>query len=98
MNNKEQKDKNTVETEQTLKLINRRTLTITGVTDTDKFDEGKVLLYTCLGELLVKGKDLRVSSLSVETGDMVIEGEISSIQYGDSKVTGPMSIFGKITK
>lgn len=96
MNGKEQK--NSEQREQTISLINRQKLTITGVTDTDKFDEGKVLLYTCMGELLVKGRELRVSSLSVETGDMVIEGEISSIQYGDSKVTSPMSLFGKITK
>lgn len=32
-------------------LDNRRRLVITGVTDTDKFNEGSVLLYTCMGEM-----------------------------------------------
>ncbi|MCM1578355.1 MAG: YabP/YqfC family sporulation protein [Ruminococcus sp.] len=95
---KDKNEKSEAETRQDISLANRKRLVITGVTDTDKFDENKVLLYTSLGELLVKGKNLRVSSLSVETGEMVIEGEISSMQYGDSKVTGPLSVFGKISK
>lgn len=86
------------EKEQRISLDNRKRLVITGVTDTDKFNESSVLLYTCMGELLVKGKDLRVSSLSVENGEMVIEGMISAVIYGDSNVNSPLSFFGRIFK
>lgn len=86
------------EREQNISLNDRARLTVTGVTDTDKFDENRVLLYTVRGELLVKGKNLHVSSLSLDTGEMIIEGEISAVIYGDSKVTAPLGLFGKLTK
>lgn len=79
-------------------IDNRKKLTITGVTDTDKFDEGSVLLYSSMGEIIVKGRDLRVSGLSVESGEMTVEGEIGAVIYGDSQVKGPLSFFGKLTK
>ena len=80
--------------EHSLKLENRSRLTVTGVTDTDKFNENSVLLYTCMGELTVKGKDLRVGLLSVETGDM----EINAVIYGDSQVKGPLGFVGRLLK
>ena len=84
--------------EHSLMLEYRSRLTVTGVTDTDKFYENSVLLYTCMGELTVKGKDLRVGLLSVETGDMVIEGEINAVIYGDSQVKGPLGFVGRLLK
>lgn len=81
-----------------ISIEDRSKIVITGVTDTDKFNENSVLLYTCMGELMIKGKDLHVSALSVETGEMVIEGEIFSAVYGDSQIKGPLSFFGKLTK
>lgn len=79
-------------------IENRGKITLTGVTDTDKFNENSVLLYTSMGEMTVKGRDLRVDMLSVETGDMVIEGNIDAVIYGDSQVKGPLGFFGKLTK
>ncbi|MGN0665624.1 MAG: YabP/YqfC family sporulation protein [Huintestinicola sp.] len=79
-------------------LENRHKLVITGVTDTDKFNERSVLLYTCMGELMIKGKDLHVSGLSVEDGEMIIEGEIFSIIYGDSDIKGPVSLFKRAVR
>lgn len=79
-------------------IDNRKKLVITGVTDTDKFDENSVLLYSCMGEIIVKGKDLHVSGLSVESGEMIVEGEINAVIYGDSQVKGPLGLFGKLTK
>jgi sporulation protein YabP len=72
-------------------------MSVSGVTDVDKFDEESVHLYTILGELTVKGTDLHVSELSVETGEMNIEGQIDSIIYGESR-TSPLSFIGKIFK
>lgn len=77
---------------------NRRSVVITGVTDTDKFTENTVLLYTCMGEVIIKGRDLRVTLLSVETGDMSVEGEIDGIIYGDSQVRSPLSFMGRLFK
>lgn len=84
--------------EQNITLENRSRLVITGVTDTDRFDESSVLLYTVMGELLIKGKDLKVSGLSVENGEMTVEGQIGALIYGDTKVTGPLSFIGRLLK
>lgn len=79
-------------------MDSRKSVVITGVTDTDKFTENTVLLYTCMGEVIIRGSDLRVTLLSVETGDMSVEGEIDGIIYGDSQVKSPLSFMGKLFK
>lgn len=83
---------------QSVSIENRSKVIITGVTDTDKFNENCVVLYTCMGEMTVKGKGLHVNGLSVESGEMIIEGEINSVVYGDSQVKAPLGFFGKLTK
>lgn len=77
-------------------LENRNKLSVSGVTDVDRFDESLVLLYTSMGELTVRGTDLHVNDLSVESGEMNIEGEIQSIVYGDPDRRSPLSFVGKI--
>ena len=64
-------------------LENRKSLSISGITDVDSFDEKEISLYTQLGELTIKGRDLHVDTMSVETGDMTITGDIWSLIYGD---------------
>lgn len=76
-------------------LEGRKKLSLSGVTDVDRFDESTVLLYTCMGEMTVRGTDLHVNGLSVESGEMSIEGEIKSIVYGDPDRRSPLSLFGK---
>lgn len=78
-----------------IRIDDRSRMVITGVTDTDKFDENSVLLYTCMGEIRVRGKNLHVNGLSLENGEMLIEGEINSVVYGDS-ITGPLNLWGKL--
>lgn len=77
-------------------LEGRRRLSVSGVTDVDRFDENTVLLYTSMGELTVKGTDLHVNDLSVGNGEMNVEGEINSIVYGDPDRHSPLSFLGKI--
>ena len=77
---------------------NRKKAVFTGVTDTDKFNENVVLLYTCMGEVTVRGRNLKVSTLSVDTGDMVVEGDINAVIYGDSQVTSPLGFLGRLMK
>jgi sporulation protein YabP len=73
----------------------RKKLLLSGVTDVDRFEEDVIHAYTILGEMTVKGQNLHVNALSVETGDMDIEGDINSIVYG-AENTGPLSFIGKI--
>ena len=66
-------------------LEDRKKLLLSGVSDVDNFDEHTVTVFTDLGELLIKGDDLRVNKLSVETGELSIEGRISSMTYLDDQ-------------
>lgn len=77
-------------------LENRKTLSISGVTDVDNFDEKTILLYTNMGELTVRGQNLHVNSMSVETGEMSIEGDIWALVYGDKDRRGSLGFFGKL--
>lgn len=80
-------------------LENRRKLSISGVEDVLSFDDQIVILETSLGMLTIKGIDLRINKLSIDTTEVVIEGEINSLSYGekqDKKTSG--SLLGKIFK
>jgi sporulation protein YabP len=79
-----------------LVLENRNILSLTGVTDVDNFDERSITLYTQLGELVIQGKDLRINSMSVETGDLSVEGDIWSLVYGDKDRKKSPTFFSKL--
>ncbi len=83
-------------TPHTLILDNRRTLSIGGVTDVDRFDEREIRLFTRMGELTIQGKDLHINAVSIETGNMSVEGDIWSLQYGDRDKTNALSLLGKL--
>jgi sporulation protein YabP len=66
-----------------LSLTNRRSGSITGVSDVISFDISEVLLETELGMLQIKGADLHVNRLSLEKGEIDLEGRIDSLQYSE---------------
>lgn len=84
---------------QNLVLENREKLSISGVLDVLSFDDQVVIVETELGLLTVKGENLRINKLSLDTSEVVVEGEIYNLVYSDSdidkKTTG---ILGKIFK
>ncbi|MBQ2904834.1 MAG: sporulation protein YabP [Clostridia bacterium] len=66
-----------------LVLEDRRMLTVSGVSDVDSFDEETVIVFTDLGELTVRGKNLHINRLSVEVGELTVEGDIAALIYSD---------------
>lgn len=66
-----------------INMMNRRTGSITGVSDVISFDISEVLLETELGMLQIKGADLHVNRLSLEKGEIDLEGRIDSVQYAE---------------
>ena len=77
-------------------LEDREKLTLTGVTDVDCFDERVIHLFTGLGELVIKGRNLHINDVSVESGNMTITGDIWLLQYGEKDRKGPLSLLGKL--
>lgn len=62
---------------------NRKAAAITGVRDVLAFDLNEVLLETDHGMLMIKGSDLHVKRLSLEKGEVDIDGSIDSFLYSD---------------
>lgn len=66
-----------------LVLEDRRLLTVSGVSDVDSFDEETVVVFTDLGELTVRGSNLHINRLSVEVGELTVEGNIAALIYSE---------------
>ena len=86
----------------THKLVvnNRKTAMVTGVLDVLSFDLNEILLETEQGMLTIKGADLHVNRLTLEKGEVDIEGRIDSMAYSevtDFHKTGA-SLLGRLFK
>ena len=67
-----------------LTLEGRRKLTVSGVEEVERFDDGEIALRTGEGRLLIAGEGLHVSRLSVENGDVNISGRICELRYEEA--------------
>ena len=84
---------------QNLVLENREKLSISGVNDVLSFDDQIVILETQLGLLTIKGENLRINKLSLDSEEVIIEGEINTIAYSEKNIERKNSSFlGKIFK
>lgn len=79
-------------------LENRKKLTLTGIKDVLSFDDEIVIVESELGLLNIKGADLRVNKISVETGDVIVEGTIRAIEYADKDLSPKQGLMSKIFK
>ena len=71
-----------------LTLSDRKKLTLTGITEVVSFDEDCVVMRTDLGDLIVQGQQLQLKTLSVEGGQIAVEGSISALQYEEPRQKG----------
>lgn len=93
-------DMNTKQRAHKLMLTNRRTCIVSGVSDVLSFDLAEILLETDQGMLMIKGSDLHVNRLTLEKGEVDVEGKIDSLTYSEVSGYGNKgeSIFGKLFK
>ena len=84
---------------QNLILENRGKLSISGVIDVLSFDDQVVIVQTELGMLTIKGENLRINKLSIDTSEVIVEGEISNLAYSEKDMERKNSnLLGKIFK
>ena len=95
----ERKSMNTTGVIQNLILENRSKLSISGVLDVLSFDDQVVILETELGLFTVKGENIRINKLSIDTSEVIVEGDISNLSYSDkSSEKNKSSLMSKIFK
>lgn len=71
-----------------LTLNERRQLALTGVSEVVSFDENAVVLRTGLGTLVIQGRDLQLKTLSLDGGQVAVDGKISSLHYEEPRPGG----------
>ena len=76
-----------------LQLSERKVLTMTGVTEVVSFDENAVVLQTSLGLLIVQGQQLSLKNLSLDGGQVAMEGSISALAYEEPRQSGWRRLF-----
>mgnify|MGYP002544240586 CR=1 FL=1 len=64
-------------------LEDREQLTISGVEEVESFDENTIIMTTVKGTLVVRGEDLHIEKLSLDGGDLRVEGVVDSLSYED---------------
>lgn len=84
---------------QNIVLENRKKLSISGVNDVLSFDDQVVIVDTELGLLTVKGENIKITKLSLDTAEVIIEGEISNLSYSqNNQEKNSASLLSKIFK
>ena len=64
-------------------LEEREQLAVSGVEEVESFDENTIVMYTCKGTLVVRGDGLHIEKLSLDGGDLKVEGAIDALSYED---------------
>ncbi|MBR0349395.1 MAG: sporulation protein YabP [Acutalibacteraceae bacterium] len=77
-----------------LVIESRKKVTMTGIVDVESFDEETIVAESECGEIFIKGSLLKISRLSVESGDMIVEGNIDAVSYSEGKAKG--GFFSKV--
>lgn len=66
-----------------LELEGRERLTVSGVEDVERFDETGIVMSTSVGTLVITGEDLHIGKLSLDGGELHVDGKIDSLTYED---------------
>lgn len=64
-----------------LTLRGRESLVVDGVANVESFDDQEVVVETDQGLLFVRGSDLSIKELNLETGNLVVTGFITALEY-----------------
>ncbi len=80
----ERHDQQVTQKSHKLTISSRKNALLTGINDVLSFDPNEVLLDTVQGTLMIRGEDLHVSRLSIEKGEVDIDGKVNSLAYTDT--------------
>lgn len=65
-------------------LEGREQLSVSGVEEVESFDENTIVMVTSQGTLVVRGEGLHIEKLSLDGGDLKVDGDVDSLTYEDS--------------
>ena len=71
-------------------LEGRAKLSVSGVEEVESFDETEIVMRTVQGSLSVRGTDLHVEKLSLDTGELWVTGTVSQLDYAEVAPSGSL--------
>ena len=77
-------------TPQNLVLEDRARLSVTGVLDVESFDDRQIVAKTVKGTLILRGSDLHIDALSLDTGELTVTGLITDLGYEEAAPAGSL--------
>jgi len=83
---------------QNLILENREKLSVSGVIDVESFNDECIVIETDLGMLTVRGEDLHINRLNIDSSELDIEGDIISCEYSDRDRSRGAGFFARMFK
>lgn len=69
-----------------LQLEGREKLSVSGVEDVVRFGENCIVTTTSAGTLIITGEELHIGKLSLDGGEMQVDGRIDAVTYEDTEV------------
>jgi len=78
-----------------LELTGREQLLVSGVEDVERFDETGIVMSTTAGLLVITGENLHIGKLSLDGGELSVDGRVDSISY-EEQSRGSQGFFGRL--
>ena len=78
-------------------MENRSKISVSGVENAESYNENEVVLCTSKGILIIRGECLGLSKLSLDSGEITVNGHISTLEYVEPKKSGT-SFLSKLFK
>ncbi|HHU69029.1 MAG TPA: sporulation protein YabP [Thermoanaerobacterales bacterium] len=64
-------------------IKDRELIDLNGILSVKRFDDEEIDLETQMGGLTIKGENMYMKHLNLEKGELITEGHIKSIYYGE---------------
>ena len=77
-------------------LEGREKLTVGGVEDVERFDESCIIMSTCAGTLIVTGQGLHIDKLSLDGGELHVDGRIDGLEYEEEPLSRSGGFFSRL--
>lgn len=84
------------ETAHHLILEDRERLSVSGVEEVESFDENTIVMHTNRGTLVIRGENLHIEKLSLDGGDLMVEGDVDALNYEDSRDRQSGGLFARL--
>ena len=65
-------------------MENREKMSISGVKKTDNFDDKIIVLETQMGLMTIKGDNLHITKMDIDTGNLEVTGNIYGLIYNET--------------